>query len=85
MSEGLEPRQIQQILEGFLLLEGCNCKLDMGQRTNGLATDRGNGMWDDVTECVGDELLLKQTVYKGETYKTKLKRVAGLGGGLKSP
>lgn len=30
VSEGLQPRQAQQILEGFLVLEGYNCKLDTG-------------------------------------------------------
>lgn len=46
MSEGLKPRQTEQILEGFLVLKGYNCELDMGQRKNGLALDKRNGMWN---------------------------------------
>lgn len=46
VSEGLKPRQTEQILEGFLVLKGYNCELDMGQRKNGLALDKRNGMWN---------------------------------------
>lgn len=58
VSEGLKPRQLQQILAGLLALEG----LISGQRKNGLVLDRGDGMWNNVTECMADRLLSKQTV-----------------------
>lgn len=67
VSEGLKSRQLQQILAGFLILEG----LKLGQRKNGLVLDRGKGMRNNVTECVADKLHLKQTAYKGEMYETK--------------
>lgn len=51
----------QQILEGFLVLKGYSCKLDMGAEEE-WACHRQKKWHVECTECVVDKLLLEQTL-----------------------